>query len=290
MPHYDLHSHTQCSDGTLTPADLVMRARSQGVDVLAVTDHDCTDGLAAAQAAAQVVGLTLIPGVEISVSWGGRTVHIVGLNIDPASPVLQSGLEHMRRFREWRADEIGRRLAKSGVEGALAGARARAQGSLVSRTHFAHFLVAAGHAKDLRQVFKRFLVKGKPGHVPGQWATLDEAVGWIRAAGGQAVIAHPARYKLSSGRLCALFTEFKAAGGEAIEVVSGSHSRDDYFRFAKIAGDFGLLASSGSDYHGPESPWIELGRLPPLPDGCVPVWSAWRAVAARRSTASAEFA
>ena len=282
MPHYDLHSHTLCSDGTLAPADLVMRAKSQGVDVLAVTDHDCTDGLAAARAAADTIGLTLVPGVEISVSWGGRTVHIVGLQIDPANAALQSGLARMREFREWRAVEIARRLAKSGVGGALEGARSRAHGSLVSRTHFAQFLVAAGHAKDLRQVFKRFLVQGKPGHVPGQWATLDEAVGWIRAAGGQAVIAHPARYKLGSGRLRALLAEFKAAGGAAVEVVSGSHSRDDYFRFAKFAADFDLLASAGSDYPGPEAPWIELGRLPPLPDGCVPVWRDWGATAPRR--------
>ncbi|MHB8454426.1 MAG: PHP domain-containing protein [Acidiferrobacterales bacterium] len=275
MPHYDLHAHTYHSDGTLSPADLVMRARSNGVDVLALTDHDVTDGIPEARSAAQTVGIVLVPGVEISVTWGAITVHVVGLGIDPECVPLQAGLAELRKFRAWRAEEMGRRLAHRGVPDAYAGARARAQGSLISRTHFAQFLVAEGHARDVRQVFRNFLVSGKPGHVPGQWAALSDAVGWIRAAGGQAVIAHPARYKLSAGRLQQLLVEFKEAGGEAIEVVSGSHSRDDYQRFARIAAQHNLLASTGSDYHGPEAPWIELGRLPPLPESCRPVWMAW---------------
>jgi 3',5'-nucleoside bisphosphate phosphatase len=272
---YDLHTHTFYSDGALAPAELVARATANGVQVLALTDHDVTDGLPEAQAAAQLAGITLVPGVEISVTWNGQTVHVVGLNIDTANEVLQAGLARLREFREWRAEEIGRRLAKAGIPGAIDGARARAQRGLVSRTHFAQFLVHAGHAADVRSVFKKFLVHGKPGYVPGQWAGLEEAIGWIRAAGGQAVLAHPARYKITATRLKKLLGEFRDAGGAAIEVVSGSHSRDDMFRFAKLASSYGLLASSGSDFHGPQNYYMDLGPLPPLPDGCTPVWQTW---------------
>jgi predicted metal-dependent phosphoesterase TrpH len=314
---YDLHTHTFYSDGALAPAELVARAAANGVQVLALTDHDVTDGVPEALAAAQQVGITLVPGVEISVTWpgnrsgvcprrdgfapgtsalhgwrnaargqepeaaaihggrGGQTIHVVGLQIDISHPGLQAGLARLREFREWRAEEIGRRLAKAGIPGAIEGARARAQRGLVSRTHFAQFLVAAGHAADVRSVFKKFLVHGKPGYVPGQWAGLDEAIGWIRAAGGQAVLAHPARYKITATRLKKLLGEFRDAGGAAIEVVSGSHSRDDMFRFAQLAHSFGLLASSGSDFHGPQNYYMDLGPLPPLPDGCIPVWQMW---------------
>jgi hypothetical protein len=272
---YDLHAHTFYSDGALAPAELVARAAANGVQVLALTDHDVTDGVPEAQAAAQQAGITLVPGVEISVTWGGQTVHIVGLQSDITHPGLQAGLARLREFRAWRAEEIGRRLAKAGIPGAIEGARARAQRGLVSRTHFAQFLVAAGHAADVRSVFKKFLVHGKPGYVPGEWASLDEAIGWIRAAGGQAVLAHPARYKITATRLKKLLGEFRAAGGAAIEVVSGSHSRDDMFRFAQFAHSFGLLASSGSDFHGPQNYYMDLGPLPPLPDGCIPVWQTW---------------
>lgn len=289
---YDLHAHTFYSDGALAPAELVARAAANGVQVLALTDHDVTDGVPEAQAAAQLAGITLVPGVEISVTWpgnlscvsgtsaihGGRgtqTIHVVGLQIDITHPGLQAGLARLREFREWRAEEIGRRLAKAGIPGAIEGARARAQRGLVSRTHFAQFLVAAGHAKDIRSVFKKFLVHGKPGYVPGAWASLDEAIGWIRAAGGQAVLAHPARYKITATRLRKLLSEFRDAGGEAIEVVSGSHSRDDMFRFAQLAHHYGLLASSGSDFHGPQNYYMDLGPLPPLPENCTPVWQAW---------------
>lgn len=272
---YDLHTHTFYSDGALAPAELVARAAANGVQVLALTDHDVTDGVPEAQAAAQQAGIMLVPGVEISVTWGAQTVHVVGLNIDTANVVLQAGLARLREFRAWRAEEIGRRLAKAGIPGAIEGARARAQRGLVSRTHFAQFLVDAGHAADVRSVFKKFLVHGKPGYVPGEWARLDEAIGWIRAAGGQAVLAHPARYKITATRLKKLLGEFRDAGGAAIEVVSGSHSRDDMFRFAQLAASYGLLASSGSDFHGPQNYYMDLGPLPPLPDGCTPVWQTW---------------
>jgi len=275
MRTYDLHTHSHFSDGQLPPSELIARAASNGVDTLALTDHDTTEGIAEATIAAKDNGLSLVPGVEVSVTWNNRTIHIVGLRIDPTNATLQTGLGRLREFREWRAEEIGRRLVKAGIDNATAGARQYSKRGLVSRTHFAQFLVAAGHAPDIRRVFKRYLVQGKPGHVPGQWASLADAVSWIRTAGGQAVIAHPARYKLTSTRLGKLIAEFREVGGEGIEVVCGSHSRDDAFRFAHLARQFDLLASTGSDYHGPENYFMDLGPLPPLPDGCIPVWTHW---------------
>jgi predicted metal-dependent phosphoesterase TrpH len=277
--HYDLHSHTTASDGTLSPAALVRRARDQGVDVLAITDHDVTDGLAEAQATATEVGLTLVPGVEISVTWNTATIHVVGLQVDPKNAELQAGLAGLRAFRVERGEEIARRLAKHGIEGALEGAQVYAGGQILSRTHFARFLVEQGHAKDMRKVFSKFLVHNRPGYVPGEWASLEQAVGWIRAAGGQAVIAHPARYRISATRLRQFIGEFRDCGGEGIEVVSGSHSAGDMQGMAQYAKRFELLASCGSDYHGPEQPWIELGRLPALPEGCNPVWQQWSVAA-----------
>ncbi len=272
---YDLHSHSTASDGTLNPAELLLRAQGAGVRVMALTDHDTTEGLDVAAASATAAGIDLVPGVEISVTWRGQTVHIVGLHIDRGDRKLQDGLVRLREFRDWRAQEIGRRLAKRNIPGAFEGARALSNGRLVSRTHFARFLARQGIAKDERDVFKHFLVKGKPGHVPGQWAELEEAVSWICGAGGQAVIAHPARYRMTNSKLRRLIGEFAEVGGVALEVVSGSHSKDEYFVMARHTREFSLLSSAGSDFHGPENPWIELGRLPPLPDGCVPVWRDW---------------
>ena len=273
--HYDLHAHSTASDGTLSPTRLMQRAHAAGVEVMALTDHDTLEGLQEAHTAARALGLGFVPGVEISVTWERVTVHIVGLGVDPESEVLGRGLAGLREFRDWRAEEIGRRLARHGIEGAFEGALAYSNGRLISRTHFARFLVEKCHAPDLRAVFRRFLVNGKPGFVAGQWAELEDAVRWIREAGGQAVIAHPARYKVNRGKLRRLIGEFVEVGGEAIEVVSGSHSREDYFTVAAHAQDFGLLASAGSDYHGPEHPWIELGRLPELPRGCKAIWQEW---------------
>jgi len=283
---YDLHSHSLCSDGTLTPTELVERAAAAGINVLALTDHDATDGLAEARIAASRVGVHLVGGVEISVTWGGPTVHVVGLNIDPDHHEFAAGLARLREFRNWRAEEIDRRLAKHRVVGALAGARRHARGAIVSRTHFARFLVEEGYARGMSQAFRQFLSRGQPGYVPGRWATLEEAVNWIRCAGGQAVIAHPGRYQLSAGKLRRLFEEFRAVGGEAIEVISGSHDPQASAHLASLARDLELLGSLGSDYHGPEStsgkdkPWAELGRLPALPSDCIPVWRAWPAQAA----------
>jgi hypothetical protein len=269
----DLHTHSTASDGTLTPTALLERAAAAGVGTLALTDHDTVAGVAEAQTAAARLGVQLIPGVEVSVTWGGRTVHVVGLDLDPGCPTLLAGLAGLQEHRVWRAEEIGRRLAASGYTGALEGARRHAAGSLIGRTHFARFLVEQGAAADIRDVFKRYLVSGKPGHVAGEWTTLEQAVGWIRAAGGSAVIAHPARYDFTRTKMLRLLGEFRECGGCGLEVVSGSHSRDDYFVFARYANEQGFYASAGSDYHGPEKPWIELGRLPVLPEGCTPIWS-----------------
>ena len=275
MPNrYDLHSHSTASDGTLGPAALVEAAHAAGIRVLALTDHDTTAGLDAAGLSAAALGMTLVPGVEISVSWGAQTVHVLGLNVDPDSGPLQQGLRQLRVFRDWRAEEIGRRLARAGIDGACEGARALTRGRIVSRTHFAHYLVAEGHAGSVRDIFKRFLVPGKPGHVRGEWAGLEEALGWIRGAGGLAVIAHPARYRMTASKLRRLVGEFRELGGSALEVVSGSHTRDNVHAMAAQARSARLLASCGSDYHGPENPWVQLGQLAELPAGCRPIWES----------------
>lgn len=272
--HVDLHTHTLRSDGTLTPTDLVTRAHAHGVKILALTDHDVTDGLTEASATATALGMQLVPGVEISVTWEGQTLHIVGLAIDPAHDALQQGLARLREFRNWRAREMDRRLAKKRITGAFDYASNLARGSILSRTHFARFLVDRGYVRTMGDAFKHYLTRGRPGHVPGQWATLAQAVGWICDSGGIAVIAHPARYKLTSGKRRRLLDEFKACGGRAIEVISGSHSATDNEHYAELAVREELLASVGSDYHGPEKPWVELGRLPALPAGCTPVWES----------------
>ena len=276
---YDLHSHSLASDGTLSPAGLVRAAAAAGVDVLALTDHDSVDGLAEARAIAIETGLRLVPGVEISVTWQAQTLHVLGLGVDAESPVLRQGLDQLMAFRDWRAEEIGMRLARAGIGGALTGARQLAQGRIVSRTHFARFLVEQGYARNVREVFKRYLVNNKPGYVSGQWAALDEVLGWIRAAGGVAVLAHPARYGMSASKLRRCIGAFRECGGQGMEVVSGSHTADQVSSMANLCRNEALLASCGSDYHGPENPWIRLGQLPPLPAGCTPVWESeqWRA-------------
>jgi len=263
----------------LTPAELVQRAAEAGVDVLALTDHDVTDGITEAAAAAARIGLRLVPGTEISATWNGGDVHIVGLQIDVGCRVLQHGLNTHREFRNWRAREIARRLGKAGIADAYEGAQAQASGAPVSRTHYARFLVERSYAKDVRGAFKRFLRRGAPGYVRGEWASLEEAVRWINAAGGLAVVAHPARYQLTASRLRLLLGEFKECGGAGIEVISGSQLRDEGYALARLAGQLGLCASRGSDYHGPVNPWIELGRLHDLPRGALPIWDSeqWQA-------------
>ena len=269
---YDLHSHTLHSDGTLTPTELVQRAADKGVDVLALTDHDVTDGISEARQTAQQLGIHLVPGVEVSTSWEGTTIHVVGLDIDIQSGPLQQGLADLRQQRDERALEIAAGLEKAGISGAHEGASRLAKGKILSRTHFARYLVEAGHAGNMGKAFRNYLRKGKSGFVRSDWCTLEEGVEWIRAAGGHAVIAHPERYNLGRGRLERLLSVFRESGGAGIEVVSGSHTPGGVEKFGRLACEFELLASRGSDFHGPETHWIELGRLPPLPEYCVPVW------------------
>jgi len=273
---YDLHCHSTASDGSLDPTTLVERAAAHGVDVLALTDHDVLDGLEEAAVAAKRCGLTLINGVEISVTWGSSVIHIVGLGIDPRTPELRAGLRGIRRQREWRAGEIGLRLARAGIQGATAGARRLAGGRIVSRTHFARFLVEQGYAADIQSAFRRYLKPGRPGYVKCDWVALDEALAWISASGGQAVIAHPARYNLSRTRLQALIADFVAVGGCALEVVTSSHTPADCRLMAQFASQYDLLGSMGSDFHCPDLGWAELGRVAPLPAGITPIWHDWR--------------
>lgn len=272
----DLHCHSNVSDGMLSPADLVARAAGQGVTVLALTDHDDVAGLAQAQIAADELGVRLINGVEISVSWGTHTLHIVGLNIDPGHPELAAGLAAIRTGRGERAIRMAEQLAKAGIPDSLAGAYQHAENpNLIGRMHFARYLVAQGLVKDVRTVFKKYLVKGKPGYVSHQWADIADAVGWIRASGGQAVLAHPGRYQMGSSKMHELLEVFKSVGGEGIEVVTGSHTPDQYPHFANLAQKFDLLSSRGSDFHAPGEGYRDLGRLPPLPTICTPIWQNW---------------
>ncbi len=272
---YDLHSHSTASDGTLTPAELVRKAGQAGIEVLALTDHDTLDGIEEATTAAVSAGIALVPGVEISVTWNRHLVHIVGLGVETGCVALRNGLRYLQKVRQDRAEEIGRRLEKQGIEGAYAGARALSNGRLIGRSHFARFLLEEGYVKDRRKVFQRYLGQGKPGYVAGEWAELGEAVSWIHAAGGQAIIAHPAAYPLSNTKLNRLVEAFTEVGGDGLEVISGSHNHEEISNMARLARKFGLLASAGSDYHGRETPWIDLGRLAILPEGLKPVWHDW---------------
>lgn len=274
--NYDLHCHSTVSDGVLSPAEVVQRAAANGVSVLALTDHDELAGLAAAAEAASAAGLRLVPGVEVSVTWTDTSIHIVGLGVDPENATLRSNLEYVRSSRGRRAERIAAEFDRLGIEGSLEGAYAQAENpKVIGRTHFARFLVDRGVAADVASVFRRYLARGKPGYVAHQWADLADAVAWIRASGGRAVIAHPGRYKLARAELRRFFGEFKAAGGEGIEVVTGSHSPEQYREFAELARQFEFLASRGSDFHGPEESLADLGRLPPLPADLKPVWHDW---------------
>ncbi len=282
MPDYDiarsvradLHSHSIYSDGTMQPGDLARRAAEHGVELYALTDHDEVSGLAEARAAAAECALRFVSGVEVSVTWGTTTIHVVGLGIDGDSAELRDGLANVRSGRTRRAQQIGASLAAAGIDGALEGALKYAENpQMIARTHFARFLVEQGICRDVREVFKRYLVEGKPGYVPHRWATLAEAVKLIGDAGGVAVLAHPARYRLDELALLALIEEFRSVGGTALEVVTSNHTPDDVRRFTQLALDFGFEASSGSDFHGPgESANVELGRVAALSRELIPVW------------------
>jgi len=269
----DLHCHSVVSDGTLTPEALAERAASNGVELWALTDHDEIGGQARAAAAAKAVGMHYITGVEISVTFLGKTVHIVGLGIDTDDADLREGLERTRGGRRLRARDMADGLAKVGIKGAFEGAlQYVGNPDLISRTHFARHLVETGVCKETNEVFRKYLTEGKPGYVEHRWATLKDAVGWITGAGGMAVVAHPARYKFTPNEEFALFTEFKGHGGRGVEVVTGSHSAAEYVTYAATAQEFGLAASRGSDFHSPLESHTELGTLPYLPGSLTPVW------------------
>ena len=275
----DLHCHSTVSDGTLEPEALAARAKANGVELWALTDHDELGGQRRAQEAARAAGLPYLNGVEISVTFLDTTVHIVGLGIDSEDERLRQGLAATRGGREARAREMADELAKVGIVGTFEGAlRYVGNPDLISRTHFARHLVDSGVCADTQEVFRRFLIEGKPGFVPHRWATLGEAVGWIRAAGGTAVIAHPGRYKFTPTEEYALFTEFIGHGGRAVEVVTGSHTAAEYVKYADMAQEFDLLASRGSDFHDSEESRLDLGLKPTpltLPLRLTPVWSRW---------------
>ncbi|RTZ48269.1 PHP domain-containing protein [Candidimonas sp. SYP-B2681] len=272
----DLHSHSTISDGVLTPAQLAARAHANGVSLWALTDHDEVSGLAQARAEAESLGMAFVSGVEISVTWAKQSVHVLGLGIDEFDSGLLAGLAGIREGRSIRAREMADRLTSMGVpdsyEGALAFA---ANPSLVSRTHFARFLVERGYCKNMQAVFDKYLGENKPANVRVQWSTLAEAVSWIIGAGGRAAIAHPGRYSFSPLQADALFEQFKELGGTGIEVITGSHTPDQYVEYAKVAQHYGFMASCGSDFHSPKEARLDLGDLPSLPSGVKPIWHDW---------------
>ena len=269
----DLHCHSVVSDGTLTPEALAARASANGVQLWALTDHDEVGGQHRARAAAHANGMDYLTGTEISVTFADNTVHIVGLGFDPDDEQLARGLELTRGGRGMRAREIARQLAEAGIHGAYEGALKHVGNpELISRTHFARFLVETGACRDTSEVFRRYLTEGNPGFVPHEWASLSSAVRWIRDAGGMAVIAHPARYRFTANEEYALFSEFKKHGGQGVEVVTGSHTTSEYATYADMALEFGLAASRGSDFHSPDESHTDLGTLPPLPAKLTPVW------------------
>lgn len=271
----DLHCHSVVSDGTLQPEALAERAKANGVELWALTDHDEIGGQQRARAAASALGMDYLSGVEISVSFAGITVHIVGLGFDDADAGLRQGLASTRGGREARAREMSDGLAKVGIHDAYEGAlKYVGNPDLIGRTHFARYLVEVGACSDTSDVFRRYLVEGKPGYVPHRWASLGDAVRWINEAGGMAVIAHPGRYKFTPTEEYALFSEFIGHGGRGVEVVTGSHTTAEYVKYADMALEFGLLASRGSDFHSPDESHTDLGTLPDLPGRLTPVWQA----------------
>ena len=271
----DLHCHSVVSDGTLQPEALARRAKTNGVELWSLTDHDEVAGQQRAAAAAREVGLDYLSGCEISVSFAGITVHIVGLGFDAEDRRLREGLAATRGGRGARARQMAESLAQVGIRGAFDGAlRHAGNPALISRTHFARHLVETGVCADTNEVFRRFLTEGKPGYVPHRWASLGDAVRWIVDAGGMAVVAHPGRYSFTPTEEYALFSEFIAHGGRGVEVVTGSHTTADYRKYADTALEFGLLASRGSDFHSPEESHTDLGALPDLQCQLTPVWQA----------------
>lgn len=266
----DLHTHTTASDGELTPAELIAAASEAGVELLSITDHDVADAYAAL---ATPPGLTLVTGIEFSTHHARTGVHVVGLNVDLDGDAMRGALAAQRAARTQRAGRIAERLEKRGIADALAGAERHAGSALVGRPHFAAYLVEIGACTSAEQAFKKYL--GRGGGVIDSWPPLEAVVGWIRDAGGDAVLAHPAKYGLTRRRLSRLTQAFRKAGGSALEVVSGGQHPELTHELAALAAHHGLAASTGSDFHRPGQPWAQLGRHPSLPAGCLPVWERW---------------
>ncbi len=272
----DLHCHSNVSDGVLAPAAVANYAHQAGVQAWSLTDHDEVGGTGRAREAATALGMRFVAGVEISITWANDTVHIVGLQIDEHNPVLLAGLAATRSGRDARGREMAAQLAQAGIPGAYEGALKYVDNpDLMSRTHFARYLVESGACASIPEVFRKYLTEGKPGYVPHRWASLQDAVGWIRAAGRVAVIAHPGRYKFGQIGEGVLFDEFKQLGGSAIEVVTGSHTPDQYHVYAEHARRYGFLASRGTDFHAPGESRVDFALLPPLPGNLKPVWHDW---------------
>ncbi|MDO9106030.1 MAG: PHP domain-containing protein [Methylovulum sp.] len=268
---YDLHCHSTASDGALSPTEVVLRAHRHGVTALALTDHDTTAGLAEAQACAATNGVKLIPGIELSTLWQNQCFHIVGIGIDPEYPPLAEATVNLQNTRLERAEKIAEKLAKKRIPGAMDAVKKVAGEGMITRSHFAHFLVSQHHVDTEQEAFDRYLAKGKPAYVATPWADMTLAVSWITESGGIAVLAHPLRYKLSANSMKRLLTAFKTAGGQGIEVITGRINNDEISRAATLAVRFELAGSTGSDFHCPDQ-WVELGRLAPLPVHVKPVW------------------
>jgi predicted metal-dependent phosphoesterase TrpH len=274
----DLHCHSLKSDGDLSPSDLVDRAAEQGVTMLALTDHDTINGLVEARARAEMHNIELVSGIEISTVWNGIGIHVVGLGFDEHHPALLEAIARQEDCRLQRAKTIAERLEKLGIEGIWEKAEAIANGAQIGRPHFAQALIDMGKVSNMAQAFKRFLGAGKPGDVKTMWPDISEVVGWIRAAGGVAVVAHPDKYKMTGTKLKCMLKAFAEAGGNGLEVVSGATETTFSRRMVELCDEFGFLASQGSDFHGPR-PWSELGKFTKMPEGATPVWTHWAASA-----------
>ncbi|HSC67616.1 MAG TPA: PHP domain-containing protein [Cellvibrio sp.] len=269
---FDLHCHTHFSDGTLSPESLVARAKEHGVSVLAITDHDTIAGVRIAQKAALEAGITLINGIEFSSQWGKGGVHIVGLGVDLNSAALLAAVKFQDQARNTRALAIADRLSKVGFPDALTGAQSIAGNATVGRPHFAQYLMSIGAVKNINAAFKKYLGAGKPADVKYQWPPMDQVITWIHSAGGVAVLAHPAKYELTRAKMCALIDSFCAAGGDALEVISGLQQASLTEDLLRIANARSLYASCGSDFHFPGQSWQELGSFGTLPAHAKPVW------------------
>lgn len=271
----DLHNHSYYSDGVLSPSELLQLAKKQSCALFALTDHDTTAGLAQASSEADKLGIELVAGVEISAMWNNMTVHIVGLNIDENNQILQAGLKQHQDFRKIRAEKIARGLGGAGVVGAMEKTQKIAKTDMLTRTHFAQMLIQEGVCKDMKSVFKRFLIGKKPGGVGGKWAQFDDVIGWIHAAGGKAVLAHPFRYRMTNTKIKRMLTDLAAAGCDGVEVVTGSSGVDEITQMHQWICELGLLASVGSDYHGWQNQRVQIGNLPALPDSATAIWQHW---------------